>query len=130
MQRSVYAWEDIDARTVIAGFHGRFIHSGAATFALWTIDAGAILPQHDHPHEQVVHQLAGELEVTVDGVTSVLRPGMVAVIPPHAVHSGRALTDCRVMDVFNPPRDDYRESATQTLLQRAAAKSSGRSAAS
>jgi hypothetical protein len=29
-------------------------------------------------------------------------------IAPHERHSARALTACVVLDVFHPPRDDYR----------------------
>ena len=34
--------------------------------------------------------------------------GEVAVIPSGAVHSGRALTQCRFLDVFHPVREDYK----------------------
>ena len=34
--------------------------------------------------------------------------GQVFVIPPDVPHSGRALTRCRVLDVFAPVREDYR----------------------
>jgi quercetin dioxygenase-like cupin family protein len=43
----------------------------------------------------------------VNGVTQILGPGSVGIIPPNAVHSGRALTDCRILDVFSPVREDY-----------------------
>jgi quercetin dioxygenase-like cupin family protein len=44
----------------------------------------------------------------VGGEARVTSPGAVAIIPPHVPHSGRAITDCRVIDVFYPTRDDYR----------------------
>jgi len=120
MQDTIFQWEKLEPRTIIPGFHGRFVHSGTMTFVLWKIDAGALLPEHTHPHEQVVHQFEGELEVTVEGVTTVLKAGMVAVVPPHAKHSGRALTDCRTMDVFHPRREDYmRPDAQAGILQSA-----------
>jgi len=50
----------------------------------------------------------GEFELTIDDRTQRLGPGMVAFIPPNAVHSGRAVTRCRIIDVFHPVRDDYR----------------------
>ena len=50
----------------------------------------------------------GEFEMTIDGETRVLGPGAVAVIPPNAVHSGKAIKKCRVIDVFYPIREDYR----------------------
>jgi quercetin dioxygenase-like cupin family protein len=123
MQETVFQWETIDPVTIISGFHGRFLHSGRMTFALWRIEAGAVLPPHSHPHEQVVHQLEGELEVTVEGVTTVLKAGMVAVVPPDAKHSGRALTDCRTMDVFCPLREDYMRQDGAGILQRAMGRS-------
>jgi quercetin dioxygenase-like cupin family protein len=78
------------------------------TLAYWEIDAGAALPAHSHPHEQVVNPVWGELELTMGEETRVIRPGDVVVIPPDVPHSGRAVTDCRIIDVFHPVREDYR----------------------
>ena len=61
------------------------------TFAWWTIDAGAEVPEHAHPHEQVVNVLEGELALTVDGTEHVLRPGDVVAIPGGVRHAARAL---------------------------------------
>ena len=66
------------------------------------------MPEHAHPHEQVSHVIEGEFELTIDGVKSVLRPGVVAVIPSNAKHSGTARTDCTIIDAFYPVREDYR----------------------
>jgi quercetin dioxygenase-like cupin family protein len=121
MVNKAATWDDIEPVTVIAGFHGRFVHSETMTFALWRIDKGALLPSHSHFHEQVIHLLEGELEVTVDGVIGVLKAGMVGIVPRNAVHSGRALTDCRVLDVFSPKREDYADLSGLGILQAAAA---------
>ncbi len=114
-------WSTLPVTTVIPGFHGRFAHSSRMTFALWEIDEGALLPVHSHPHEQVAHVLEGRFEVTIEGVPQVLAAGMVGVILPDQVHSGRALTACRILDVFAPVREDYRGGAT-SVLQAAAAR--------
>jgi quercetin dioxygenase-like cupin family protein len=106
---------DIQPVEILPGFHGRFIHSAGLTVAHWEIVAGSTLPTHTHPQEMMVNMIEGKLELTVDGQTRVLEPGVVAVIPGNVPHSGRALTDCRVIDVWHPPRDDYR--ARQSSLR-------------
>jgi quercetin dioxygenase-like cupin family protein len=119
MAGKVIDWETVETTTVIPGFHGKFAHSENMTFVLWKIDAGAVLPPHSHAHEQVVHVYEGELEVTIGGETKVLRAGNVGVIPSNAVHSGRALTDCRVMDAFYPLREDYMRADAPSVLKSA-----------
>ncbi|HEX9691101.1 MAG TPA: cupin domain-containing protein [Gemmatimonadales bacterium] len=92
----------------IPGYHARFVHSEHMTVAFWTVAADAPLPEHRHPHEQIASVVAGKYELVVGGETRVLTPGMVAVIPSNVPHSGRALTDCELMDVFHPVREEYR----------------------
>ena len=99
---------DIPEREQFPGFHGRFVHSGAITFAWWTVDEGAAVPEHAHPHEQVVNMLEGELSLTVDGTEHVLHAGDIVVIPGGVRHAARALSPSRVLDVFSPAREDYR----------------------
>lgn len=99
--------ENLEAKEIIPGHFGKFIHTETMTFAYWQIQQGAKLREHSHPHEQVANLLVGEYELTVDGETKKIGKGSVATIPGHAVHSGVALTDCVILDVFNPVRKDY-----------------------
>lgn len=100
--------QDIPEQEPIAGFHARFVHTDRMTLAYWFIEAEAAIPEHQHPHEQVATVLEGEFELTVDGETRRMVGGDVAVIPSNVPHSGQALTDCRMIDVFQPVREDYR----------------------
>lgn len=103
-----YSLDRLTPRAPVPGFNGRFIHSENMTFAWWTIDAGAEIPRHAHPHEQVVNVLEGRLELVVGDETHLLGPGEVVVIPGEIPHSARGITECRVLDVFAPMREDYR----------------------
>lgn len=109
-------WKDIAAQTPIPGFTGRVMHSDSMTFVMWRVDADAVLPEHQHVHEQVVHVLNGTFELTVDGRTETLSRGQVGVIPSNARHSGRALADCVILDAFSPVREDYRDGLTSTVI--------------
>ena len=100
--------ETLEEKEPMPGFTGRFIHSANMTVAHWTVDAGAPLPEHSHPHEQVVNVIEGEFELTINGDTTRLGLRSVAIVPSNAVHSGKALTKCRIINVFSPVREDYR----------------------
>lgn len=99
--------EDIAQKSLLPGFKGRFIHTHGFTQAFWEIEQGAELPEHSHFHEQTTQVTEGILEFTLNGETRLLESGSIVVIPANAVHSGKALTNCKVTDVFCPVREDY-----------------------
>lgn len=103
-----YELTDVEVREPIAGHRGRFIHSEHTTHVYWDIEEGAVLPEHSHPHEQIVNLLEGRYELVVDGEPHVLEAGQVLVVPGGARHHGRAHTTCRILDVFSPVREEYR----------------------
>ena len=98
----------IPEKEIVPGYRALFVHGDNLSLAYWDVDPGAELPEHNHPHEQVANVLEGKFELTVDGETRVLEPGQVAVIPSDIPHSGKAITACRLLDVFHPTRDDYK----------------------
>lgn len=97
--------ESLQEHEPMKGCHGRFVHSETMTHAYWRIEAGAVVPEHHHAQEQVVNVLEGELEFVLDGAPHRLGPGDILVVPSEVPHSARAITKCRVLDVFSPPRD-------------------------
>ena len=98
----------ITEREVVPGFKGKFIHSDNVTIVHWDITAGAKLSEHNHYHEQITNIINGELELTIEGITKVLKSGELVVVPSNVKHSGRAITNCYVIDVFYPIREDYK----------------------
>ncbi|MCB2229350.1 cupin domain-containing protein [bacterium] len=92
----------------VPGFKGRVVHGSSMTVVFWEVAAGSVMPEHSHPHEQVANVVDGTFELTISGETRQMKPGETAVIDPNEPHSGRALTDCRLIDVFQPVRMDLR----------------------
>lgn len=96
------------AKEVISGFRGKFVHTKHMTTAYWDIDAGSALPEHNHVHEQIMNLIEGEFEMEINGRLMKLYAGAVVVIPSNVRHSGKAITHCKIIDVFHPQREDYK----------------------
>ena len=105
---SVISVDAIDVREIFPGIRARIVHTDRTSQSWVELDEGVAFPRHQHPHEQTVNVLEGTLELVVGGQTHRLDPGQTYVIPPDVPHSGRALSRCRVLDVFAPVREDYR----------------------
>ncbi|MGE4267758.1 MAG: cupin domain-containing protein [Deferribacterales bacterium] len=90
------------------GAKARFVHSDNMTMSLWRFEPGSELPEHSHPHEQMTKLINGVFELTVGDEVKVLTHSDVAMIPSGVSHKGRAITQCELLDVFYPVREDYR----------------------
>lgn len=86
------------------GWHGRFFHSEHMTFAYYEIDAGASLPAHSHPNEEVWNIVEGEAEITVGEETRCARAGSAVVIAGGTSHAVATTKGCRVIVVDHPAR--------------------------
>ncbi|MEL6305306.1 MAG: cupin domain-containing protein [Bacteroidota bacterium] len=99
---------EIKAKEIMPGYHGKMVHSESMTWAFWDVEDQAEVPEHHHPHEQIMHVIEGSFEFTLDGNTETYGPGDVVIIPSNVPHSGKALTPCKLMDIFSPAREEYR----------------------
>lgn len=100
---------DIPERRILDGsIRGHYAHTGSMTIGEVLLDANTVVPMHEHPHEQLTYVIEGQFRFTVGEETTVLEPGMMAMIPGGITHGGTTLTACRVIDVFSPVREDYR----------------------
>ncbi len=103
-----YQLDTLPTRELFPGFTARLVHTPLVTQSFVDCTAGAAFPEHQHPHEQTVVMLEGELELLVGGASHRLTPGMVFAIPGNVAHAGRAVVNSRVLDIFSPPREDLK----------------------
>ncbi|MBW4437057.1 MAG: cupin domain-containing protein [Pleurocapsa minor GSE-CHR-MK-17-07R] len=75
------------------------------------LERDSVVPDHSHMNDQVGYVIHGRVEMTIGGIAKVLVRGDSYAIPGGIVHSARALEDSIAIDVFSPPRDDYRTEA-------------------
>ncbi len=71
---------------------------------------GSEVPMHTHPHEQIGHLASGRATLKVGDTAAELKPNDGYAIPsnvPHGVVD--CLEDSVFVDVFSPPREEYRQ---------------------
>jgi quercetin dioxygenase-like cupin family protein len=98
----------LPSKELMPGYHGKMVHGKQLTWAFWTVEKGARVPEHQHQHEQIMHVVEGTFEFTLDGETKNYKSGDIVHIPSNLPHSGKAITPCKLMDVFSPVREEYK----------------------
>lgn len=98
----------IPPKEIAPGYFARFIHTDNMTFSHLDVKAGSTIAAHAHIHEQVCQILEGTFQLTINNEPVIFQPGTVITIPSNITHSGLAITDCKLIDVFYPVRTDYK----------------------
>lgn len=68
----------------------------------------AVVPLHTHPHEQTGYLVSGRLRFQIAGETRDLSPGDSWMVPGGLPHEVTALEPSIAIDIFSPPREEYR----------------------
>ena len=105
--KSIFHENDLKMKTFLPGVEVRFVHSRHMTLAEWRFAAGAVLPRHKHKHEQITRLISGIFELTIEEEKIELKDGSAVIIAPDVYHAGHAVSDCHIIDVFHPVREDY-----------------------
>lgn len=98
----------IPLKDLVPGVAGHYAHGEKMSFGYVLLKKGSHVPVHYHPHEQITFILEGELDMVIDDKPCPLKAGMYHVIHSNVPHSARAVTDCKVIDVFSPAREEYK----------------------
>jgi quercetin dioxygenase-like cupin family protein len=99
----------LDVQRIWDGVHGRVVHGERITLGVIELDPNSVVPEHSHENEQLGMCLSGSLLFRVADESRELGPGETWTIPgnvPHEVQVGPE--GAVVIDVFVPPRDDWR----------------------
>ena len=91
---------DLEVKQVLEGITLKSVAGEHTMMTFFTFGPGSVIPSHKHPHEQVANITEGKFELTVDGETQIVEAGDVVVIPSNTKHSGKAITNCKIIDIF------------------------------
>ena len=103
-----YNWANVEKEQLNPLFARRVIHGERVTVAQIFLEKGCVVPEHEHHNEQVSMIFEGKLVFHMADGDLVLQAGDVLHIPAHAKHKVTALEKSYAIDVFSPPREDWR----------------------
>ncbi len=72
------------------------------------LDAGAVVPTHTHPHEQTGYLIRGRFLFELGDEKRELGAGDCWLVPSNVPHKVTALEPSVCVDIFSPPRQEYR----------------------
>jgi quercetin dioxygenase-like cupin family protein len=107
---TLYNWASVESEQLNPLFRRQVIHGDKITIARIELLKDCIVPEHAHANEQISMLKKGRLLFHIAGRDLTLEAGDTLHIAAHEPHSVEALEDCHVLDVFSPPRDDWRRS--------------------
>lgn len=107
---AIHAKAAIPAHEARAGISFQFFRSLHNLFAFVKVDPGAESAIHDHPWEQVVMTVDGEIDFHIDGEDYPIQAGDIFFIPPGVPHGLRPKPDsaCELFVTW-PFREEYRD---------------------
>jgi len=77
--------------------------------SLATLEPHSVVAEHSHPHEQVGFVIEGRVTFHIGEEHKTLGPGEMFRIPGNVKHKVVTLEKtAKVLDIFCPPREDYR----------------------
>ncbi len=104
---SFVKWADEAQVDIVPGVRRRHLSGDNVMLVEVTLDDGAVVPEHRHPHEQLSNVIAGRIEFVVGGQKQVLGPGEAVLIPSDVLHIATALEPSVTLDIFSPIREDF-----------------------
>lgn len=103
--------EDVETSEPVEAVHVAYLIEGdEMSSQQFEMEPGAVIPEHDHPHEQIGFVFEGEITLYVGDEERIVGPEEGFFLrggEPHSVENTGGTT-VRGVDVFSPPRpEDY-----------------------
>lgn len=105
----VLRWDAAEHTPMVPGIRAALASGDQLSAALFTLDAGAVVPEHDHPNEEFGQVVDGSLELRFadrdGGHVVVVGAGEAFILPGGIRHSAVAgAGGCTLLECYAPPR--------------------------
>jgi len=115
-KKRVVHYPDIPLVELVPGSNTHLVFGDRITVSFLKMSANSYFPPHRHEPEQIMIVLDGYADEIVEGKLYRLQKGDVILLPSNVEHGAYLReVDCRVIDIFSPPRQDFRDKYLKTI---------------
>lgn len=106
---SFFTVKELSGTEMLPGVVRRAVYLEHVMMTFFEFVPGSVVPEHDHPHEQITYVVQGAMRFTLRDETRVLRAGDGVCCPPNVPHSAVVLDEPTVaLDAWYPLREEYK----------------------
>ena len=99
-----------DWETVAPGIRRRIQMDGTTIMLVEVhFDANTPAARHSHPHEQITYVVKGRMKFIRDQEVIEVKAGESIHMPSNVPHQAESFEESLLLDVFSPPREDFRK---------------------
>ncbi len=85
------------------------VHGVSSLMTEFKLAGGSMLPAHSHPYEQTGYLVSGSITLFIGESGFPMKPGDSWCIPSGEPHRAEIHADSVALEVFSPPREDYKK---------------------
>jgi quercetin dioxygenase-like cupin family protein len=87
----------------------RSVYLDHAMITFFDFAPGHVLPEHDHPHEQITYVIRGAMKFKLGDEERIIRAGEGVCSPPGVRHGAVVLDEpTSALDAWYPAREEYK----------------------
>jgi quercetin dioxygenase-like cupin family protein len=103
-----FSVSELPGTEMLPGIVRRAVHLEHTMMTIFDFEPRSVVPEHDHPHEQITYVVQGSMEFTLGGETRILRAGEGACCPSGVSHGAVILDEPTIaVDAWYPVREEY-----------------------
>lgn len=101
--------DELPGTEMLPGVTRRAVYLDHVMLTFFEFAPGSIVPEHNHPHEQITYVIHGAMEFHLGAEMQVLRAGDGVCIPPGTTHKAVILDEPTIaLDAWYPVREEYK----------------------
>jgi quercetin dioxygenase-like cupin family protein len=115
-EKRVTRYAEVPLVELVPGTTSHLVVGERGLVSFLTMSAHSFFPPHRHEAEQIMIVMDGYMDEIIEGKLYRVQQGDVIVLPSNIEHGGYLReVDCKAIDIFIPPRQDYLEKLRKTV---------------